>query len=279
MRDTRARTLVTASRPQRPARSAVLRTVASYEWRLVRGDLGWWAVVALAVACVAYGGLNGHARVAGRRRAVADAFRDESRRIESLTRFLGKIERGEAPPPANAPYLEPRNAIYVGRGQGAAVAYLPDAALAPAAVGLSDLYPQVLKVSAGGKDSFLFLDDIENPSHLLCGSFDLAFVVVYVLPLLILATGYDVLSGERERGTLALTASTSAPLPTVLAGKLLVRTGGVTLAALLTTWTLLPPGLGRWDRGGLAALAGLTLAVALYAAFWTTLCLLVNARG
>jgi ABC-2 type transport system permease protein len=258
----------------RPSRTSVLRTVSACEWRLARGDLGWWATVALAAACVAYASFNGHARVAERRRAVAEAFKDESRRLDSLTKLLGRIERGEVPPP-DAPYRDPRNAIYVGRGQGAAVAYLPDAPLAAAAVGLSDLYPQVLKVSAGGKDTFLFVDDVENPSLLAAGSFDLAFAVVYVLPLLILAVGYDVLSDERERGTLSLTASTSAPLPTVLAGKLFVRVGGVTLAALLTSWALLT----TWSSGGLAAMAGLTLAVLLYAAFWATVCLFVNAWG
>lgn len=261
---------------RRPSRASVLVTVASCEWRLVRGDLGWWAAVSLVVACVAYAAFNGGTRVAERRRAVAEALQDESRRVGSLVEQLGKIERGEVPQP-DAPYRDPRNAIYVGRGQGAAVAYLPDGPLASAAVGLSDLYPQVLKVSAGGKDTFLFVDDIENPTNLLSGSFDLAFVIVYVLPLFILATGYDVLSGERERGTLALTASTSAPLTTVLAGKLLVRAGGVTLAAILATWVLFAPGAGR--PGGLAAMAGLTLAVALYAAFWAAVCLFVNAAG
>jgi ABC-2 type transport system permease protein len=258
----------------RPPRAAVLRIASACEWRLVRGDPGWWAMIALISACVAYAAFNGRTRVAERRRAVAGAVEDESRRLDSLVKSVGGIERGEVPPPT-APYLDPRNAIFVGRGQGAAVAFLPDAPLAAAAVGLSDLYPQVFKVSAGGKDTFLFADDIENPSLLLAGGFDLAFAIVYVLPLFILAAGYDVLSGERERGTLALTASTSAPLPTLLAGKLLVRVGGVTLAALLTTWAL----LGARSSGGLAAMAGLTLAILLYAAFWAAVCLFVNAWG
>ncbi len=82
---------------------------------------------------------------------------------------------------------------------------LPDAPLAIAAVGLSDLYPHAFKVSAGSKDSFLFVDEIANPAHLLSGSFDLAFVIVYLYPLLLLALCYNVLSGEQEQGTLALT--------------------------------------------------------------------------
>lgn len=260
---------------RRPSRAVVLGAVVSCEWRLARVDLGWWSAVALVMACVAYAALNGRERVAERGRAVVAAHEDESRRLGALTGLLGRIERGEARPP-DAPYRDPRNAIYVGRGQGAAVAYLPDAPLAAAAVGLADLYPQVLKISAAGKDTFLFVDEIENPAHLLGGGFDTAFVVVYVLPLLILATGYDVLSGERERGTLALIASTSASLPVVLAGKLLVRAGGLALAAVATLAVLLAPSI---TVGGLAALAGMVLAVALYATFWASVCLFVNALG
>ncbi len=257
----------------RPPVARVLRTVAACEWQLVRSDPGWWLTVALILGCVAYAAANGRARISERQRAVAEAQRDEARRLDSLARQLGKIERGEAPIP-DAPYRDPRNAIYVGRGQGAAVAYLPDAPLAAAAVGLSDLYPQVLRVSAGSKDTFLFADEIENPTHLLAGSFDLAFVIVYLLPLLLIAAGSDVLSGERERGTLALTLATSAPLPAVLAGKLLVRLGGIALAAILAMWLCLQPGVA-----GLGAMAGLTLGVVLYTLFWAALFLLINALG
>jgi ABC-2 type transport system permease protein len=259
-----------------PSAAAALATAASCEWRLVRGDAGWWAAIALLLGCLALAGATGRARVAERARAVADAHRDEARRLAALTAGLGRIERGEAKPP-DAPYRDPRNALYVGRGQGATVAALPDAPLALAAVGVSDLYPQVLKVSAGSKDTFLFLDEIENPAHLLGGSFDLAFVIVYLLPLLILATGYDVLSGERERGTLAMTAATSAPLPAVLLGKLLVRAGGVALAAIVGLGAVVAVAGGR--AAALPALATLAALVAVYAAFWAGLCLAVNARG
>ncbi len=177
-------------------------------------------------------------RLDERARGVAEAQRDETQRLASLTRLLGRIERKEVKPP-DAPYRDPRNAIYVGRGQAATVAYLPNAPLAITAVGLSDLYPHVFKVSAGSKDSFLFVDEIANPTHLLSGSFDLAFVIVYLYPLLLLAISYNVLSGEQEQGTLALTVASSARLTTVLAGKLFVRAGGLIAAAVVGCWCLL----------------------------------------
>lgn len=259
-----------------PAGTSAFRATMGCEWRLVRGDVGWWAAVVVLAGCVAYALHNGRVRLDDRARAVVEAGRDEARRLKGLTDLLGKIERGEAKAP-EAPYRDPRNAIYVGRGQGAALAYLPDAPLAVAAVGLSDLYPQVLRVAAGSKDGFLFVDEVANPADLLNGTFDLAFVLVYIYPLLILAVAYNVLSGEREQGTLALIAASSAPLTRVLLGKLAVRVGGLVAAATLTLYTgLAVTAPSAFQRGGLAGLAALTLGIGLYGAFWAGLALLVN---
>ncbi|WP_165250490.1 DUF3526 domain-containing protein [Paludisphaera soli] len=276
MKTTPATTLERAEpRIDRP-RTSPFRAAMGCEWRLARDDFAWWAAVALLVGCVAYAIQEGRARIDARARALAEAALDEERRLGALTVLLGRIDRGEEKAPA-APYRDPRNAIYVGRGQGAALAHLPDAPLAIAAVGLSDLYPQVLKVSAGIRDGFLFADEIANPAGLLHGGFDLAFVLVSLYPMLLLAVCYNVLSGEREQGTLALLAASSAPLARVLLGKLAVRAGGLTAAAIVAAWVglaLAHPSSFR--GGGLMRLTAFTGAVALYGAFWTALALFVN---
>ena len=255
---------------------SILRTAMRCEWRLLRTDFGWWSAIVLLLACVAYSLHNGRVRLNERVAAIKDSQRDESERIASLTTLLGRIERGETKPP-DAPFRDPRNAIYVGRGQAATVAYLPDAPLAATAIGLSDLYPHSFKVTAGSQDSFLFVDELANPTHLLSGSFDLAFVIVSLYPLLLLALSYNVLSGEHEQGTLAITLASSAPLMTVLTGKLLVRVGGVIVAAIVGVWLqLIVMGASIGTRDGLIALALLTLAIVLYGLFWIALALLVN---
>ena len=47
-------------------------------------------------------------------------------------------------------------------------------------------------------------NELENPVNLMTGAFDIAFVVIFLLPIFILAISYDLLSSERERGTLAM---------------------------------------------------------------------------
>ena len=266
-----------------PGTCRVLRTVMHCEWRLLRTDFGWWSAIALLLTCVSYALNNGHVRLAERAAAIADAQRDESDRIANLTKQLERIERGEAKAP-DAPYRDPRNAIYVGRGSAATVAYLPDAPLAATAIGVSDLYPHVFKVSAGSQDSFLFIDEIANPTHLLTGSFDLAFVIVYLFPLLLLSLSYNVLSAEREQGTLALTAASSASLLTVLVGKLTIRAGsliadaivGIGLHLLINTPLSGVTQCGNVATGGLTAFLLLATAIVIYGGFWLALALWIN---
>lgn len=255
--------------------TSVLQTSMRCEWRQLRTDLGWWTALALLLACVFYALHNGRVRLDERARSILAEQRDETERLATLTKLLGQIERGEVKPP-DAPYRDPGNAIYVGRRQAATVAYLPDAPLAVTAVGLADLYPHSFQVSAGSKDSFLFVDEIANPTHLLSGSFDVAFVLVYLYPLVLLALSYNVLSNEREQGTLALTVASSAPLMTVLVGKLAVRTGSVIAAAIVSIGGYL---LATVPGVGFVPLALLTLVIGLYGLFWVALALLVNSLG
>ncbi|MDX2037610.1 MAG: DUF3526 domain-containing protein [Isosphaeraceae bacterium] len=261
----------------RRRRASVLATSAACEWRSLRFDLGWWSALAASALCVAYAVSVGRARVEQRSAAVAQARADETDRLARLTDLLRKIERGEAPAP-DAPYRDPRNAAYVGRGQGAAAVALEDLPTAPLASGLSDLYPQVIKVASGPKDGFLFTDEIANPTRLLGGEFDFAFVVVFLFPAILIALGHDVLSAEREQGTLAMTLAASASLTVVLVGKLIVRLGGVVVVVLGTLVAGLAASGFDFARGTPALLIA-AAAVVIYAAFWTSLILLVNSFG
>src|SRR3546814_3816686 len=65
--------------------------------------------------------------------------------------------------------------------------------------------------------------EIENPLNLMTGTFDISFVVIFLLPVFIIALTYDMLSGEKESGTLALAMTQPVSLRTFMAGKLLSR--------------------------------------------------------
>jgi ABC-2 type transport system permease protein len=253
-------------------RMTILPATLRCEWRILRRDPALWLTLAILLACIAYALHNGLGALENRAHAVAEAKADETRRLTELRQAVVRIESGAIPAP-DRPYRDPRNALAVGNNLGANMAVLPPAPLAVIAIGLSDLHPPALRVGAGSKDGFLFADEIANPGHLLAGSFDLAFVLVFVFPLCLLALTYNLVSGEREQGTLALTAACPVSMPAVLAGKLLVR-GGVPLAvtlcavnaslAVVTAW---PPEAMFW----------LSVSIMLYGLFWVALAAFVNA--
>ncbi|MEQ6342514.1 MAG: DUF3526 domain-containing protein [Gammaproteobacteria bacterium] len=256
----------------------VLVAAMRCEWRILRLDPALWLVLAMILGMVAYALYNGETLVARQAAAVAAANTEEQERLAKLRKGLADIQAGRVAPP-DAPFRDPRNALFVGGGSAAANVALPAQPLAITAIGQSDLYPATLRVSAGSKDTFFFADEIANPAHLLSGSFDLAFVLVFIYPLWILALTYNLVSGEREQGTLALTASCPVQVRTVMAGKLLVRAGIpmlVTVAAVFAGLALI---VGGTLVSAVQPLAVLSWAMIVYGAFWAVLAAAVNGLG
>src|SRR3546814_8041051 len=88
---------------------------------------------------------------------------------------------------------------------------------------------------------------------LLSGQFDLAFVLVYMFPLFIFAISFNMLSVERDQGTLRMLLSQPLKLPHLVLAKTLVRAGFIIglavlvpmLALLITRYSVLD---GAADR-------------------------------
>ena len=62
-----------------------------------------------------------------------------------------------------------------------------------------------------------------NPEKLVAGNFDLAFVFIQILPLLIIGLGYNLISSERETGTLSMVLSFPITIQQILLYKLVTR--------------------------------------------------------
>jgi ABC-2 type transport system permease protein len=80
----------------------------------------------------------------------------------------------------------------------------PPAPFAKLSIGQRDVNPYYLQLNAQNLYLQLFKSEIANPLKLLAGNFDLSFVIIYLLPLLVIAFTYNLLSDEQERGTLSL---------------------------------------------------------------------------
>lgn len=255
--------------------SLYLKEIFNFERSLFRADRLDFFVALILVAAVGYAFVNGQSWINKQRQAVHAAQTEESVRLQELKDKLARINAGGLAP-AKA-FENPANAYWVGNRHAATYAVLPPTAFAATAIGQSDLNPPYVKVSSDNKESFALNEEIENPGNLLIGNFDLAFVVVFLLPLLIIALSYNVLSAEHEQGTLAVTMTNPVPLWVLIAGKLGFRAALVfSLTAGMTVICLQAIGTDLSTMDSLIRLGWWMLLLLAYILFWLTLAAAVN---
>ncbi len=258
-------------------RMRTLRMVIRHELRALIADRSLALVCALLVVLIGYAFYNGMAATENRDRAVAAVLASERQAIESNLETLRRIQAGQQRP---GPFANPANPATIGSGGAGRYAVVPTIGLAPVAIGQGDMIPNYYSIGYGSKVSFMYDSEIESPWNLLNGHFDLAFLIAFLLPFLVFSLSYNLLSGEREAGTLRMLLSQPLDLATLLTGKVVVRaTAIIGIAATLPVVLLL---IFRPEARGAEQLAGAALWMALvtaYGLFWFALAFLVNALG
>ena len=269
-----------------------------HEWRVLTRERTLWALAALLVVFILGGVWNGAAWVAQQRATLAAIEAHDGAlyaRLEARTRDL-ETREGSPPnrpvagmawylapwsaDPPPAPHLDPRRPEAAGSEWGAArYAVLPPDSFAASSIGQSDLHPFYARVTIRTRPVLLNNDEIENPLALLNGRFDLAFVLVFCWPLVALPLAYDLLSQERDGGTLPIALSQPLTLRRLAAAKILVRAGF--LATVTIVASVIALGLAGAVQGAdvLPKLAAWMLLVVATSALWFGIALLVNAAG
>lgn len=245
--------------------------VVRAEWRSALRERFLWPMLALFAAFALYGAIGGARFVQAEHAAIAQAEQEERERFE---RLRTEASRGSSRAvPASDPAL-------VGRELLPRTAALPPGPLAALAVGQRDVLPQTALLTTGLQLVDAGHDDGASPTRRALGPFDVGFVIVFLLPLLVIAVSYDLLSVERERGTLALVLSQPVSLTTFVLGKAFQR-AMLLVASLVTIFAVaaIVSGVRVTEPGAPLAL-GLWLAlIVCYALFWFALSLAVNAWG
>ncbi len=233
-------------------------------------------VLGIFTALVAYAAIGGRQAVRAERQAIEAAARHETEARERLRAEVDAIHRG-APARAAA---DPRSPLQVGRDLLPRVAALDPAPLAGIAVGQRDVLPQIYQVTTRALLAEAGQADAANPTRRASGPFDLAFVLVFLLPLVVLAASYDVLSSEREGGTLALVLSQPVSLTTFVMGKVAQRAMFLVAGTcMLTVAGTVAAGARLSEAGGPAGLAMLLGLQSGYVLFWLACAVAVNAWG
>jgi len=250
----------------------MLRPIARAETRrLLRDRTFRWALLVLGLATV-LALANGLLHVQGERARIAALEVDEAERFATLARDLGtgnykKTDWADLSRPAPvAVTLGARNVI------------LKPGSLGLLTAGAQGVLPTAVRASMIRDPFRARLDAIENPRHLLLGTFDFVFVVVTLFPLLILALIYDLVSGEHERGTLPLLLAAPIPFERLLLVRIAVRSAAIVLvAAGLVAAAAVAAALAGGTTADVAMRGGATMLVVVgYASFWFVLGLAVE---
>jgi ABC-2 type transport system permease protein len=148
--------------------------------------------------------------------------------------------------------------------------------LADFSIGRSDIEPTTAIVRMRYRSDTLFRNyQIDNPERLVRGRIDLAFVVIVLAPLLLIALGFGIFSADRDKGTAKLILAQAGTPSGLMITRSINRFLLVAAPIVLASAALVALGPASSERTGQAAL---WLAIALLSlAFWQALVLFVNA--
>ncbi len=240
--------------------------------QLLTNRLLWWVSATLTVS-IFFAVYNGKTEMTSKQTIIKELGEEEAKRYNKFKLDFDSLNAGTKKAKL-AWHQDPRTALTIGmfRNSGK-YAILEPAPLSFISTGQSDIEIFYSKVS--------YLSDIlqtnninfENPFNIATGQFDLAFVLVFLFPLLVIALTYNILSSEREQGTLPLLLSQPVQIKHWLVAKLTFRFGFL----LLTVFTLLLLSFAIFSVDFIVlGFFHLILAITLYTLFWFTLSFFIN---
>lgn len=247
--------------------------IFNQELRVLSTNQTWWGVLSLLVILTVLAALNGNARFEQMTTAAAKLNQDEA---ITQTALQAGAQRYDSNPVGDPPAVtSPGN---VGLSLLGHYAVMRHDVLAPLSVGQTDVQPYYYRVTAHPSHTFFSASEIQNPLTQMTGSFDVAFVMIFVLPILIIAISFDLMSREKEGGMLGLIAAQGVSLRTLILAKVAAR--ALILLVVLLALTALAAFLAGADLTQAQTFNTVALWFAVvvgYAAFWFALAFLVNA--
>jgi ABC-2 type transport system permease protein len=240
---------------------------------LIRSN--WLIILLIGITLLfAFATFNGNKNVIKRINDITEVQEAFNKKDSLMLATLIKIEKGEK---TDLPYWQlPSEPMTVGRRYPRLAIMQPEA-LSFLATGQSDMYTHFKSPTVYGNNFALDYSEMVNPVQLLFGNFDLAFVIIYILPLLIIAFTFNVLSKEKELGTLRLLGAQPISVINWLLQKIIIRYfifTIITSVILLITIAFFSPNAFN----NISNLFGLFLLVAGYILFWFVTSFIVNIK-
>ena len=250
------------------------------EWLRFSRDRANLLVLALFALLCLGAALNGGQQVRQRAQAQQQATTDAEQRLARMRQDVAGIAPER---PLVAQGLDPASPAKLANGDGSFRVGLPPAAGAALALGTATLLPQSIEVTTRTRHTQAANQNLVNPANASAGGFDLAFVIVVLLPLAAISLAWRVQAHDRELGTWRLIAAVPGAARGLLAAALLLRLG-LLCAVAWAAGALAVLGSAGFDTGGfgadaLAAWGTYAGIVLLYATLWLALAAALNASA
>ncbi len=175
-------------------------TLIRFDWYQLTRSRAFWQLTALLVTISAYAAFNGRTEVVQQQQKISLLQHD----IDSSMQVVrGQFANGGTV--AAWQYDDFLYALHANRPDG----------MAALAFGQRDLHKYAVSITTGtyfynkyatGYQNKTLSGEITNPQKQLAGHLDLSFVLVFLFPLYFILLSYNLLSNEKEGGTLALLA-------------------------------------------------------------------------
>ncbi|HVK54694.1 MAG TPA: DUF3526 domain-containing protein [Burkholderiales bacterium] len=248
-----------------------------YELKLFVRRRHTWIVFALLFAAMLWGAFNGQ-RHAEEQQVTVE--RIKLREANAIKEHKAAAARYAQPAAARLPYWQdPTDVSGYMRYGLVAFSVKPPSPLAAISVGQSKVLPFYLRAELDYLSPPEAAFDFVNPRILSLGDFDLAFVLVNLLPLALIVLGASRLSAERDSGALRLLAShAESPRRLIILKFATMALACVPVVLLMTGLSLAMAGAPVLDVQAWRVLSVVALAVAGYAVFWIGLIALVASR-
>ncbi|MFD0963484.1 DUF3526 domain-containing protein [Pseudofulvibacter geojedonensis] len=235
----------------------------------------WLLILIICISLpIFFANYNGNKGISKRNKDIANAQSQLEEKDSIMLSTLSKLEKGEK---VDEPYWRlPSEPMTIGY-RNPRLAIMKPNNFSFLATGQSDMYTHFKSPTVYGNNFALDYPEMVNPVQLLFGNFDLSFVIIFILPLLIIAFTYNILSKEKELGTLRLISA--QPVSTVkwLLQKSIIRFLIFTILSLVTL-TLSITIFSIDALHDINSLIGLLLLVTGYNLFWFVLAFIINIK-
>lgn len=251
------------------------RSLFAWEWRQTGRSPLLWAVMLILAASFVWGAYN-TAALHGSQTAALERAHAADAAFDALTREKARAYREPVREGAGrvAYWQDPTNVAGYSEYFVKKSALKPHLPLSPLAAGVSDLAPSRLEIKLNTPFGFVDTYDFENPRGLALGRFDLAFAIVFLLPVGLLLLFALLGTFERDRDMLRLVAAQSASPRHWIAARvaaILAWSAPVVLISVVVALGVAGASIAA-DAAPLSAALLLTL---IYMTFWAGIALVV----